>query len=849
MPGQKERAIPSHTDEGTPRGPVRDSALALLESLALTSGAILFLQILSTTPFNLATPDDLLLLVVAFAAFRKGLLAGLTSALLAGSYVTVLHMPLFGTGSVLAEPLGHTALPGLTLVAMAILVGGMRRRLEHSRRRERALEAGAERGNRRLSGVLESMSDGFLALDREWRITAINTQAEQLLNGGEKAPLLGRVLWHAHPDLSERFRRAVRNALTRRAAAEFEEAHTAVARWLDVRVYPAADGVSIYLSDITGAKQARNEILFHARLLDAIGQSVIGVDLEGTIIYCNDTAAALLGRTVSDLRGRPLEELQARAEDGPTGVRALHDRIQRGESWSGELLLQRRDGSGVPVIATDSPIRNDRGNLLGMVRVAADFSEQKWAERAQRLLAEAGVALSASLDYESTIKSFAWLCTQWLADACIVDLPEGSGIIRLLDVAHAVPGREEQLRDVRRRQRISAQSHHPVAEVMRSGEAKIITPASRVEAGTGADAGFWEGFDTLGTAAMMIVPLMVRGQALGAISLIRDDPAAPFEERDQELARELARRAATAIDHARVHMAAIAANQAKTNFLAVMSHELRTPLTTIMGYADLMLTGLAEPLTEKARGYVERVRAAAVHLLSLIEQILIYARLDAGREELRPERLDLARLLRDTAALIEPVAAERGLEFKVQPPPYPVLLSTDGTKLRQILLNLLANAVKFTDRGEVSLSALDLGDEVQFQVRDTGIGIDAGFLDRVFDPFWQVDQSDTRQAGGTGLGLSVAQRLARFLGGEVTARSAPGVGSTFTLRVPKQRAAGVRSQESLLLQSAGAARLGASAATGEAASVREAREVASTLDRTAAGAGKRGPIDAPGRDR
>jgi signal transduction histidine kinase len=216
-----------------------------------------------------------------------------------------------------------------------------------------------------------------------------------------------------------------------------------------------------------------------------------------------------------------------------------------------------------------------------------------------------------------------------------------------------------------------------------------------------------------------------------------------------------------------------------------MSHELRTPLTTVMGYTDLLLAGVSTQLTQQSQTYVERIRTAAWHLLGLIEQILIYARLEVGRERVHVEKVQISRMLRDAAELIEPVASEKGLEFRILEPPEDVQVETDSTKLRQILLNLLSNAVKFTESGRVELEARLTEDGVAFMVHDTGVGIAPEHQQRVFDSFWQVDQSATRKEGGTGIGLSVSRKLARLLGGDITVSSTLQEGTTFTLILPR----------------------------------------------------------------
>jgi len=246
------------------------------------------------------------------------------------------------------------------------------------------------------------------------------------------------------------------------------------------------------------------------------------------------------------------------------------------------------------------------------------------------------------------------------------------------------------------------------------------------------------------------------------------------EQRERLLAEENARLREQARD----------ADQAKSDFLAVMSHELRTPLNAIIGYTELWLLGVPAPLPEPLRAQVERVRWCAQHLLQLIEEILTFTRIEAGREEPRPELTDVTMLMREVAGMLQPRATERGLEIELDLPQHAVHVETDAPKVRQILSGLLSNAIKFTDRGEIRLRLKQRDGNVFVDVQDAGVGIAPEYHERIFEPFWQVEPLRTRSRDGTGLGLSVARRLARLLGGDVLVRSAPGVGSTFTLRLP-----------------------------------------------------------------
>jgi signal transduction histidine kinase len=230
-----------------------------------------------------------------------------------------------------------------------------------------------------------------------------------------------------------------------------------------------------------------------------------------------------------------------------------------------------------------------------------------------------------------------------------------------------------------------------------------------------------------------------------------------------------------------------AASRAKSEFLAVMSHELRTPLAAIIGYEELLFDGITGPVNEGQRTQLGRIKASATHLLSLIDEVLTLSRVEAGREITHPERIPVFAALHEASSLAMPLAAEKGLALEVVRAPRDVEVWADATKLRQILLNLLTNAIKFTDAGSVVLESQKLDDHVDIVVRDTGIGIAPSDHDRVFDTFWQVEQKSTRKVGGTGLGLSVSRRLARLMNGELTVVSRLGAGSTFTLRLPSTR--------------------------------------------------------------
>jgi signal transduction histidine kinase len=232
------------------------------------------------------------------------------------------------------------------------------------------------------------------------------------------------------------------------------------------------------------------------------------------------------------------------------------------------------------------------------------------------------------------------------------------------------------------------------------------------------------------------------------------------------------------------------ANNSKTDFLAVMSHELRTPLTAIMGYEELLSDGITGPVTELQRQQLGRINASARHLLGLIDEILTFARVDIGRERVRWESISVNNTLADAAALVESMATAKKLGLVVTLLEEDQSIQTDGTKMRQMLVNLLSNGIKFTDKGDVHLGCSVSNGLLEVSIADTGCGIAAENIEFVFEPFWQAEQTATRKTGGTGLGLSVTRKLARLLGGDVTVASRLGSGTTFLLTLPMRAPAG-----------------------------------------------------------
>ena len=292
--------------------------------------------------------------------------------------------------------------------------------------------------------------------------------------------------------------------------------------------------------------------------------------------------------------------------------------------------------------------------------------------------------------------------------------------------------------------------------------------------------------------ALIGAPVRASGRLVGVIHAGTIE-AREFSEEDVILLQLIADRVAHAIERARLLDAERAArteaelaNRAKMEFLAMMSHELRTPLNAIAGYAELLAIGLRGPLTEAQLADVHAIHRNERHLLSLIEEVLTFAKIDAGRIRLEPEDVRVSAALASMSDLIAPQMEQKEIDYCLEPCDRSLAVYADVEKLQQIVLNLLSNAVKFTPPGgRITIAAAPHAtSEIEIRVRDTGIGIPRDKIETIFEPFVQLDGGLTRKSEGTGLGLAISRELARAMHGDLVVRSEEGKGAEFVLTLP-----------------------------------------------------------------
>jgi signal transduction histidine kinase len=278
------------------------------------------------------------------------------------------------------------------------------------------------------------------------------------------------------------------------------------------------------------------------------------------------------------------------------------------------------------------------------------------------------------------------------------------------------------------------------------------------------------------------VEIMLRARSLSLELRDQAEEARTLAERLAEKTAELEVAAARLAERT---AAAEEANRAKSQFLAVMSHELRTPLNAIGGYAELIEMGVRGPVTDQQREDLARIKAGERHLLGLINEVLNYAKLEAGTVQYEVVDVAVGEALESAAPLVEPQAHAKGLTLEVACAAEELRVRADVEKLRQVLANLLSNAVKFTPPGgRVRLWCEPCGADACFRVSDTGPGVPPDKLDAIFEPFVQIRSDLTRTEEGTGLGLAISRSIAEAMQGSLTVASVPGEGSTFTLRLP-----------------------------------------------------------------
>jgi len=655
-----------------------------------------------------------------------------------------------------------------------------------------------------LRAALDTLPVHVAVLDGRGTVLAINETWERFT---EAHPFIGRdhglgvsfleLCRRDMPECPEEARRVMaglREVLERRRH-HFEmeyECPTADGRdrWFRFRALRSerggAERIVIVHEDITERKRAERELQDSERLFRLMADTTPGLvwmsDADCRFNYFNRRWLEFRGRTLEQERGGWMEGIHP--GDRPRWDQEFAAAFADRRPFELEMRLLRADGEYRWLLASGAPLFAADGVFGGHIGSCVDVTDRRRAEEASRFLAEASRALASSLDYHTTLGAVARLAVPQIADWCVVDILGPDGSPQRLVVVHADPDKVELARALERRYAVDMEADSGVPNVLRTGFPELVSEITDdLLAETAGDAEHLRILLGLGLKSYIIVPLAARGRMLGALTLMTAESGRRYGMSELAFAENLAGRAALAVDNARLYHEAQELNRMKDEFLATLSHELRTPLNAIVGWAHLLRDGKLDE--ETARRAIDTINRNAKTQNQLIGDILDVSRVVTGKLRLSLRPVELAPVVEAAVETMRPTAEAKGVRLEAQLGDAGQV-SADADRLQQVVWNLLSNAIKFTPRGgAVRVKLARERSHVTIVVEDTGAGMPAPLIPRVFERFLQGDSTSTRSHGGLGLGLAIVRHIVELHGGTVEASSrGAGLGSTFKVNLP-----------------------------------------------------------------
>ncbi|HZH76364.1 MAG TPA: ATP-binding protein [Archangium sp.] len=523
-------------------------------------------------------------------------------------------------------------------------------------------------------------------------------------------------------------------------------------------------------------------------LIDSLQDySVFPLTVDGRVANWNLGAESLKGITTEEALGLHISRFfpdEENAERVPERIltRAAVEGRSEYEGW-----LVRKDGSQFWGTVVLSAMRDQDGRLHGFANIARNLTDRKRGEKAQAFLAQAGEALTGSLDYERTLKELARLSIQGIADWCTVTVKSDTGLA-VRAAAHADPAQEPKTQELLRvLPAEETKLTRGIGQVVRTGQSEICPDtleAAWVRGALGVDTP--ERIIALGARSYMCVPLKARGETFGAITFVSVTPGRTYGPVDLALAEELVRRAGLAVDNARLFRKAQEALKARDEFLSMASHDLRSPLTSLRLQLQAVRRDLqpgrdAQRSTEKLSSRVESMERQTERMLHMMDALLDISQMTAGRLELKRQKVDLVELVRGAVATLDEELRQSGVQVRVHADG-PVEGLWDSLRLEQVVDNLLSNAVKYGKGRPVDLTVSSDGTRATLVVRDKGVGIAPEDHARLFDRFERVRLD--RSVTGYGVGLWIVRRVVEAHGGSISVESSLGDGASFIVQLP-----------------------------------------------------------------
>ncbi len=680
-----------------------------------------------------------------------------------------------------------------------------RRLLQEEAARKAAEEAAQEieRQREQLHVTLTSIGDAVIVTDNTGAVTFMNPVAAGL-TGWNAHEAAGNALHHVFRIVNENTRQEVENPALRALAdgAPVGLANHTVLIARDGTERPIDDcaapihlaqsgtiGAVLVFRDISRRRQAEaalraSESRFR-QLADSMPQIVWAARPDGYVDYYNERWYEYTGFPRGEY-GQSSWEAILHPDDRQRSVETYFDCIRSEKPYQIEYRFKdRRTGGYRWFLGRAAPVRDPAGQVVRWFGTCTDIDDTKRAEQKSQFLADASAELAELNDVHSTLQKVAGVAVPNFADWCAVDLIEEGGTLRRLAVRHVEPQKVHLAEELLRRYPPRPEETHGIGQVLRSGKTDWAAEVpDAVLSEVAQDSEHLRLLRQLGLRSYICVPMLSRGRRLGVISFAMAESGRHFDVNDLRVAEELATRAAVAVENANLYRALREEDERKTEFLAVLAHELRNPLAPLRNGLQIMQLACNQPeAVEQARGMMER---QLQHLSRLVDDLLDLSRVSRGRIELRKERIALAAVVASAVETCDPILKQDHHTLIVAQPEEPLYVDGDKTRLAQALSNLLNNAAKYSDPGsQIHLSVRRADSEAILSVKDTGMGIPAEMLPRIFDMFTQVDRSLEKSQGGLGIGLTIVKRLIQMHGGRVEAHSEGyGKGSEFILRLP-----------------------------------------------------------------
>lgn len=534
-------------------------------------------------------------------------------------------------------------------------------------------------------------------------------------------------------------------------------------------------------------------------ILDGVADGITAQGPSGQVIYANTAAARLIGyASAEDLQRTPPSELLRAFElfdeaGNPFPVDQLPSRLALTGMHPPETLIRFREvatGEERWLLVKSAPVKDEHGRVRLAINIFRDITAQRRDEEAQRFLAEATGLLASSLDYQTTLEQVARLAVPKISDWCVVDVVDDSGEARRLALAHVDPAKVAVARKLQEIYPPDSDESQGVTKVLKTGRPEMIPEISdELLTRAAKDEHHLQLLRQVGMKSAMVVPMVARSRILGAISFVSAESGRRFDFNDLELAQHLGRRAALAVDNARLYGEAQEALHLRNELFSGISHDLKNPLTGIKGMAQLLMRQVRRmetPDRDRLVEGLESIDSIASRMSAQINELLDVARLQMGQPlELESRPVEIVKLVREIVSEHQKSTEAHNIRLVTSVPR--LVGDWDEVRLARVISNLLSNAVKYSPSGgdvlvEVSREENESGSWALVSVRDWGLGIPRDELSKVFLGFRRGRNVTGIQ--GTGIGLASARQIVELHGGRIAVSSMEGNGSTFTVWLP-----------------------------------------------------------------